>query len=171
MMYAANPQDAGQLFKWNNSTAFERVTSGSGISSATLDVAWTLNHNASAAATTWQVANNPCPADWRVPTAAELTSLAGVVSTDNTLEGVTGRWFGSGDNRIFLPTTGERANNASGTFSQGTTHGYYWSASPRGTGTTLARGMVFQATGTPTIDPTTTSAAGRGLGRAVRCVR
>lgn len=72
----------------------------------------------------WSAGHNACPADWRLPTAAELRSLINAGSAWTTYNGVNGRTFGAFPNQIFLPASGFRASN--GIFSSRDA-GFYWS--------------------------------------------
>ncbi|MCL2290101.1 MAG: Ig-like domain-containing protein [Bacteroidetes bacterium] len=77
-----------------------------------------------------KTANDPCPAGWRLPTQTELASL-GIGEWTNTP--AAGRYFGSGDNSLFLPAAGCRRGDSGLLIAVGT-HGYYWSSIPVGTG-------------------------------------
>ena len=55
-----------------------------------------------------KTANDPCPAGWRVPTHAEVLSLIDSGSEWDELNGVSGRYFGTVPNQIFLPAAGGR---------------------------------------------------------------
>jgi uncharacterized protein (TIGR02145 family) len=74
---------------------------------------------------TWEEAKNACPDGWRIPTKKELEELVeGAYITNN---GVNGREFNNGNDKIFLP--------AYGFISPGNTSiyfhnqdGYYWSS-------------------------------------------
>ena len=52
--------------------------------------------------TSWERANDPCPAGWRMPTRDELQSLVNAGSIWTTRNGVSGRLFGTAPNHIFL---------------------------------------------------------------------
>ena len=70
---------------------------------------------------TWEDAQNVCPTGWRLPTDKELESLINSgTSVWSELNRVKGRYFGSGDNRIFLPATGFRGG--------GNERSNYWSS-------------------------------------------
>ena len=78
----------------------------------------------------WEEANNPCPPGWRVPSKYELENLHNSGSTWGQLNGVNGRYYGSGGEKIFLPAVGLR--NFNGTHSDNFvggvsgSKGYYW---------------------------------------------
>jgi uncharacterized protein (TIGR02145 family) len=80
-----------------------------------------------------KTANDPCPAGWRVPTKAELQSLIDSGTEWKKLNGVNGRYFGDGADKLFLPAAGLRGCG-DGVFyrSDGVCGadegGYYWSS-------------------------------------------
>jgi len=75
----------------------------------------------------WETAKNPCPTGWRVPTLAEQQSLLNYSSFWGELNGVSGRFFGNGDQRVFFPAAGYRSNSEGTLYGVGD-EGYYWSA-------------------------------------------
>jgi len=73
--------------------------------------------------------NDPCPCGWRVPTAEEFKSLLYEQSEEGELNGIFGRFFGSGENSIFLPAAGIR-DFTRGSLYCDSLFGCYWSSSP-----------------------------------------
>jgi len=71
--------------------------------------------------------NDPCPAGWRVPTLAELISLRDSGSEWDESNGVSGRFFGDGANKLFLPAAGIRGCG-NGEVANSDDIGYYWSS-------------------------------------------
>ena len=137
--FAANPEDPGMLYQWNRNIGWSAIPSD----------------------TTWETANDVCPSGWRVPTVAELGSLAASGSQWTTQNGVNGRIFGSGDNTIFLPAAGYR-NPTNGALASVGTIGYYWSSTVSGTNAfRLSFGSSF-------VDPGNLD--DRAFGFSVRCV-
>jgi len=120
--FTQNPEDGGMFYQWNRTVGWsstDPLVSSDGS-------AWTdtwVNDGA----TTWETANNVCPADYRVPTVYELENLASVAAQWTTINGINGRIFGSDDNTIFLPAAGQRFGTDSRLVSVGLT-GLYWSA-------------------------------------------
>ena len=89
-----------------------------------------------------KTANDPSPPGYRIPTFAEMQSLANttfVTSVWTTENGVTGRRFtdngadgrGNAGNSIFLPVAGCRVGNH-GTLRDVGARGYYWSSTEIG---------------------------------------
>ena len=74
---------------------------------------------------TWEEAQNVCPEGWRLPTKKELEALGeGSYITKN---GVNGREFGNGDDKIFLPAYGFISSGSSSIYFY-KEDGYYWSS-------------------------------------------
>jgi uncharacterized protein (TIGR02145 family) len=115
----------------------------------------------------WEVANDPCPSGWLVPTANELDKL---LDTDNvtsvwTLQnGVYGRRFidNSSGLSIFLPATGNRSYD-DGSLNVAGRYGYCWSSSPYYSA--FAWHLIFSRDDLDQIDHF------RSSGLPVRCVR
>ncbi|MCL2040516.1 MAG: fibrobacter succinogenes major paralogous domain-containing protein [Bacteroidales bacterium] len=116
--FVENPEDFGEYYQWNRETPD-----------------WTPDWNGYGA-DTWEIAHCPCPAGWRVPTESELKKLANSGSSWGTLNGIDGRFFGNGEQTIFLPAAGKRDSNKEG-------EGSYWSSNMAGTGNNRAKHMSF----------------------------
>jgi len=82
--------------------------------------------------------NDPCPAGWRVPTKTELKSLENSVSEIGKLNGIFGRYYGDGTEKLFLPAAGYRGENTGTLYGMGESmpgineYLYYWSSTPIG---------------------------------------
>jgi uncharacterized protein (TIGR02145 family) len=109
-------------------------------------------------------AKTACPSGWRTPTAQELNLLAGTNSEWTTLNGVSGRLFGSGANTIFLPAAGYRDYHNGSLNFQGTS-GYYWSSTEHNN----TSGYKLHFTISTVLSYDSYSSTGNGL--SVRCVR
>jgi len=83
--------------------------------------------NSGTATTPVKTFNDPCPFGWRVPTLSELESLHSSESVWDELNGVSGRYYGDGISKLFLPAAGARGNSK-GEVSGTGTDGYYWSS-------------------------------------------
>ena len=105
--------------------------------------------------------NDPCPVGWRVPTQTELQSLQDSGSEWDELNGVTGRYFGDGANKLFLPAAGCRDRKGGGVFDAGL-RGYYWSSTVSNFG---AR-FLYSYEGVVTVE----LGQFRAYGHSVRCV-
>jgi len=123
--FTAKPEDAGMFYQWNRNI---------GWSSTNLMVnnegSKTWNQSTSTGVR-WEVTNDPCPAGWRVPTKEEIRSLVNSGSTWGKLNGVNGRFFGNGNQKVFLPAAGYRYGSG-GTLDLQGSLGYYWSSTPSG---------------------------------------
>ena len=73
-------------------------------------------------------AQSACPQGWRLPRGYEWQSLVNAGSVWVTKNGVTGRFFGTAPNRIFLPAAGMQSSMG-GRISSVGTRGFYWSSS------------------------------------------
>ena len=124
--FAATPQDAGMFYQWNRkvgwSTTDPLVNSDGGTT-------WD-NSEGDPTDNTWEKANDPCPAGWRVPTWKEMRTLTDMSSEWTTINGVNGRTFGSDNDVLFLPAAGYRYFNS--TLNYVGMHGFYWSSSSYG---------------------------------------
>ena len=134
--FAAAPESAGRLFQWGTLNGvvhhWDNTTSGA------IEDGYNTSSSSRVA---WTPADDPCPAGWRVPTRAELFALFNAGYSDWTSRnGVTGRYFGTAANRIFLPAAGARSGavylpalgstNRPGTLADVGTFGAYWSSTP-----------------------------------------
>ncbi|GHV35871.1 hypothetical protein FACS1894178_6350 [Bacteroidia bacterium] len=118
--FASAPEGTGMFYQWNRKVAW----------AATGDVTGWDTSNPEGE--TWEKANDPSPAGWRVPTYDELRTLldAEKVSSEWTiLNGVNGRKFTdiATGNSLFLPAAGHRLYSGGTLLSAGTS-GYYWSS-------------------------------------------
>ena len=113
--FADKPEDPGMLYQWNRKVGWSAtgpmVNSNGGTD---WDITAPEGENG-----TWEKANDPCPAGWRIPTPEELQELIDSGSEQKIIDsgskgkrkketGVNGRIFGSGSNTIFLPATNSR---------------------------------------------------------------
>jgi uncharacterized protein (TIGR02145 family) len=93
------------------------------------NIMWTdiNNWNHPIADLVWARQNDPCPKGWRVPTREEFVSLLATPNIWHTIPidgDINGRLFGSGENALFLPATGQQMN---GGVRDLNLQGHYWS--------------------------------------------
>jgi len=123
--FTKNPEESGMFYQWNSKVGWSSsdpfVNSNGGTE-------WNNNEPAG----DWRQENDPCPCGWRLPTQGELEILKNVQSEWGALNGVLGRYFGSGEQRLFLPAAGNR-DGSSGSLYRTGSDGYYWSSTPNGT--------------------------------------
>ena len=154
--FAAKPEDAGMFYQWNRkigwSSTDPMINSNGG----------TTWNDSYPTGDTWETANNPCPSGWRVPTHEELQSLVNSGSEWTTLNGVNGRYFGSGNNKVFFSAAGRRTG-IDGTLSTVGSSGSYWSSTLRSS--YIAYKLAFNSGAAGTSDPGTIDAY------PVRCVK
>ncbi|MDR0333194.1 MAG: hypothetical protein LBI15_06980 [Dysgonamonadaceae bacterium] len=178
--FASTPADYGSFFQYNRNTAYNNGTALQTWSTTTWGTGtWQAGswNNSEDTGSAWQTpANDPCPADWRLPTQAEFQQLldnspltGSVRGVWTAVGGVNGRCFGPGaaagcssSNALFLPAAGVRSSSNGALLFAGT-DGHYWSSTFSG----LALAMLLY------FDSGIASVAGsvsRAAGFSVRCV-
>jgi len=155
--FVTNPEDAGMFYQWNRRVGW---SSTDPMVNSNGDNTW---DSSIPEGDSWEKANDPCPAGWRLPTLEEQQNLLAAGSEWTTLNGVNGRYFGSGENTVFFPAAGRRYYS-DGSFSNVGSSGYYWSSTPDPDWSEGAFLMGFLS-GYATIYN-----LGRNLGFSVRCV-
>ena len=121
--FATNPENGGMFYQWNRRTGWSTndpmINSDGGTT-------WVRYPARGEEYTEWQIANNPCPVGWRVPTQAEFASLRNAPHIWTTRNDVNGRLFGTTPYQVFLPAIGSRDDwtGSLGSF----TSGRYWTA-------------------------------------------
>jgi uncharacterized protein (TIGR02145 family) len=123
--FAETPQATGMFYQWNRNIGWSATdplvsTDGS---------AWDATNPTG---TTWEAANDPSPAGWRVPTLDEFQTLldAEKVSSEwTTQEGVNGRLYTDNTTTatLFLPAAGAR-HELDGWVNYVNWQGLYWSS-------------------------------------------
>ncbi|MDR1729703.1 MAG: fibrobacter succinogenes major paralogous domain-containing protein [Prevotellaceae bacterium] len=117
--FVENPEDSGLFYQWNSRAE------------------WTTNlppeaiapyNNKKDTTGNWNMANDPCPKGWRMPTQDELQSLFNVGKTWQPRNGVNGCWFFENDNLLFFPAAGYRYERDGMVYLNGK-HAAYWSSS------------------------------------------
>jgi uncharacterized protein (TIGR02145 family) len=117
--FAATPESPGMLYQWNKKVGWSNTDPMINHYGGTIWDSSTLS------GTTWEEAQDPCPAGWRVPTLDEIKSLLSTGSSLTTYNGVLGRLFGiSQDVYLFMPAAGQRNQNDGSLGGVG--YGYYW---------------------------------------------
>jgi uncharacterized protein (TIGR02145 family) len=132
--FAATAESAGKFYQWNRKIAWN-VTDNT-------VTGWS---DTDAAGTTWEKANDPSPAGWRVPTTEEQRTLLNtekVTKEWTTQNGINGYKFTdkTTNNSLFLPAAGSRYGSG-GTLGSAGSNGYYWSSTQGGSG--LACDLYF----------------------------
>ncbi len=156
--FTKNPEDTGMLYQWNSSIGWSATDPLVASDGSTWDDSWNGNN-----ATTWEIANNVCPAGFRVPTSAEIQLLINSSSQWVTENGVNGMLFGSGSNTIFVPTTLYRLPQSTLVTGLVNYSGFYWSSDLQGNN---ARQLYISSFG-PQLYANGTLANGQ----TVRCVK
>jgi uncharacterized protein (TIGR02145 family) len=119
--FANKPEDAGMMYQWNRKVAWE----------ATGNITdWNSDYPTE---DTWEEANDPSPAGWRVPTFDEIEALLDedkVKQEWTTEKGVNGMKFTdkATGNSMFLPAMGDRDYLTGALSGTAGTNGAYWSS-------------------------------------------
>jgi len=118
--FAAKPEYPGMFYQWNRKKGWPATGDVTGWDSSI------------PTGTTWEKANDPSPAGWRVPTLDEIKTLLDTNKVTNewtTVNGVNGRKFTDRANgkSIFLPAVGFRRNDGTMylTVNNDDTNGYW----------------------------------------------
>lgn len=147
-------EGAGMFYQWNRKKPWTKTGSVAD---------WDPSADGSV---DWARQNDPCPAGWRLPTFDQFLALGWSGRTLETLDGVPGLRFGSGDNTIFLPSNGYRKWQ-NGDLDDVGAQGNYWgrasSNAPNGVF------MTFSTEGSVAV-PYNAKGETRGNGYCVRCV-
>ena len=128
--FVSKPEDYGMFYQWNRKIGW---SSSDPMVNHEGGTTWDPEYPSG---TTWEVSNNVCPAGWRVPTQQELQSLLNSGSYWGKLNGVSGRFFGSGNQRLFFPAAGYRDFSDGWLYYQGN-YGGYWSSTEGDSGSAL----------------------------------
>jgi uncharacterized protein (TIGR02145 family) len=154
--FTSQPHEAGMFYQWNRkigwSSTDPMVNSNGG---TTWDASIPTGNS-------WDMANNPCPSGWRLPTEAQLQGLINSGNSWEQLNGVWGRFFGSGDQRVFLPAAGYRLG-AAGLLDAEGIYGNYWSGTP--SSSEFACNLLFRS------ENAGTNVFFRRGGLSVRCIK
>ena len=112
--FASTSEASGMFYQWNRKKAWAATGDITGWDSTTPE------------GDSWEKANDPCPASWRMPSQGELNSLVNSGYSWKTINGMNGVQFGNGSNTVFLPAAGERHFN-NGELRNESSYGSYWS--------------------------------------------
>ena len=156
--FVAKPENAGMLYQWNRKVGWsstEPLVNHEGGSTWNPDTP---------TGDSWEKTNDPCPSGWRVPTLEEQQSLVAANKEWTTLNGVTGRYFGSDKNLVFFPAVGYCGGDDGLLYNVGD-YGLYWSSTPSQGNSTFAYGMNFHS------ENTYSGNNYRRSGFSVRCVK
>ena len=158
--FAAKPEDAGMFYQWNRNIGWSAIDPMINSNSGTT---W---DDSTPTGDTWEKANDPSPAGWRVPTTEEQQTLLDtdkVTCTWVNSNGVYGRLFTDNTTgvSIFLSAAGCR-DYVGGTLNNVGSYGAYWSSAQPGGD--YAYNMYFNSIGAYWYD------GNRSFGFFVRCV-
>jgi uncharacterized protein (TIGR02145 family) len=141
----------GGYYKWDDDTPYT-YTGG------------TTPPETNSSATSWQSANNPCPAGWEVPTNQDyLDLLAASTETWGPSGTINGTTVVATKGTLFFPAAGHRYSSTS---AAQTTVGWYWSSEQSTTDATAAYRLRFEST-----NPGDTATSLKYNAFPLRCVR
>jgi uncharacterized protein (TIGR02145 family) len=119
--FAAKPEDAGMFYQWNRKIGW---SSSDPLKNHEGGTVW---DNSIPEGESWEKANDPCPPGWRIPTHEEQRNIVNSGSEPAILNGVNGRYFGSGNQKLFFPASGLRYCS-DGSLGVVGNFGHYWSS-------------------------------------------
>ena len=160
--FAAKPESAGMFYQWNRKVGWSSTDPMINSNGGTT---WDNNIPYS---TIWEKANDPCPTGWRVPTKEELESL---VNADNhwiVINGINGRIFSDGNQKVFFSAAGVRMGGYGGMLAEVGYGGIAWSSTS--CDDAIAYRMGFANEGAA-ISGCNHGGGGYGQGFSVRCVK
>ncbi|GHT48592.1 hypothetical protein AGMMS49982_00140 [Bacteroidia bacterium] len=111
--FAASPTDPGKFYQWNRKRAWSATGWVSG---------WDVSVPTGS---TWEAANDPCPAGWRLPTEAELNALIDPTKVTFELIGPGKFTDITTSTELILPIAGRRDFTGE---TQNENTGFYWSS-------------------------------------------
>ena len=118
--FVSQPNKAGMFYQWNRNIGWSSTNPMINSNGGT---EW---DSSMPIGDIWEQANNPCPTGWRLPTYDEQWNLLNSWNLWGELEGVAGRFFGTGDQKLFFPAAGLRESYDGWLYYVGY-NGYYWS--------------------------------------------
>lgn len=151
--FASHPSASGMLYQWN------RCVGWSSTDPLVNHEGGTTWDDSVPTGDTWE--EDPCPKGWRLPTWEEVRNLVRSNNFEGELNGVNGRFFGAGDQRVFLPAAGIRLTSNALLYHG---WGFYWSSTSNGGASAYA--IYFEIGGS--IEGS--SNGSRNAGYSVRCV-
>lgn len=161
--FTNNPEDIGMLYQWNSIVGWDVVNLSEDVIindwNKDINGNWSGGFKTPTPSDSWL--NNVCPKGWRVPSTNEFEQLISSNSEWSSLNGQIGRYFGSGENKIFLPATGMLSLN--GKYYLSNKFGAYWS-SESSTDYNTARYFSFDSKKINRLF------GSRAFGHCVRCV-
>jgi uncharacterized protein (TIGR02145 family) len=126
--FACNPGDNGMFYQWNRKIGWsstDPLVNSNGGDASTWDNSYSTD-------TTWESANDPSPAGWRIPTYDELNTLLDTAMVSGEMIEIGYNAIGclftdkTTSKSLLLPFAGFR--NFNGNHSDGEVSSFYWSS-------------------------------------------
>jgi len=117
--FTESPSDFGMFYQWNRAVGWSSTEPMINHNNGTI---W--DKSIPLGGENWE--NKVCPQGWRIPTYKELESLIFCGSAWGNLNGVQGRYFGIGKQKVFFPAAGKRHYGDG--CCPGGSWGFYWSS-------------------------------------------
>jgi len=137
--FTPTPQDPGMLYQWNRIKGWSLPPIAN-----VIDPNW---NDTEAPGNTWESANDPCPAGWRVPTLDELRAFVDIVNNIEpptfTVTPAGDFIFGSGDNVVFFPGSRGSLNYSDGSLVLVGRSSDYWSSTPMSPDTNVDQSKAY----------------------------
>ena len=160
--FTQSSESAGKFYQWGRTTAWSTIGDVTGWNSTPQTGSF------------WLANNDPCPEGWRLPTRFEFDVLGqgSIPHIFTTINGVSGRLFGTEPNQFFLPAVGYREEDGklNSISWNGFINGYYWSSTADQYPVSNSNAYAFRFDNDPEYSGIGGYGGSKLVGFCIRCV-